>query len=212
MSSMYCVGLYPQSGDRGLGRTVMGAAEFSELECCMGMRAACLSHILSVIQSSFVSRGRPVSWFSGSLCSLRRWCRYRWWLECVLWQVSQCWGQLCRRPVSCDVRHVASFLGSSVCPPVRCALWTCWLLELLIEKIGEVLQWVSEGAHAGGWLPERDVQLSSAGGLWPQTSYLAPHASVCHLLHGGSRTYLIKLVINTWVHMFKASRIGLGTE
>lgn len=84
MSSMYCVGLYPQSGDRGLGRTVMGAAEFSELECCMGMRAACLSHILSVIQSSFVSRGRPVSWFSGSLCSLRRWCRYRWWLECVL--------------------------------------------------------------------------------------------------------------------------------
>ena len=32
----------------------MGATEFGESECCMGMRAACLSHILCVVQASFI--------------------------------------------------------------------------------------------------------------------------------------------------------------
>lgn len=35
----------------------------------MGMRAACLSHILSVIKSSFVGQVRPVSWSSGPLAA-----------------------------------------------------------------------------------------------------------------------------------------------
>jgi len=55
--------------DHGLWGTVTGASELGELDCCTGMRAACLSHSLSVVKSSFVGQVRPVSWSPGPLAA-----------------------------------------------------------------------------------------------------------------------------------------------
>lgn len=60
-----------------------GSRRIGRMGVSCGGESGLSSPVPAVIHSSFMRRVRPVPCFSAGLCSLQRWCHYRWWLEFV---------------------------------------------------------------------------------------------------------------------------------